>query len=204
LLTCFCGSAQILEGNKYLKKDYKEYKKSVDSINEILKWKEVRDGLYIDKNGVLGFKGTEVAKDIRITIYQINFQDKVNTPISRVVDAATFKKVDGNNSGAYYKDKNRIYHAFPTSGGPNFYAVWTDYASFKIVNDCYAKDKNHVYDMRNGLQEDIDVKTFKVLEIDNRCYAKDKNGYYEGTFKLTDEQLKDPEIQRAIKKLDKL
>lgn len=178
-----------------------------DSLNKTLQWKQVEDDLYINKNGELGIQAFRLLNppDDGYVYYQTSLRDENKTPINKVVDAKTFKHIAGGGFGAYYKDKNHIYHTFGTSGGENFSVVKeADYATFKVIADCYAKDKNHVYDMRDGLREDIDVKTFKMLEIDNRCYAKDKNGYYEGTDKLTEEQLKDPEMQKIVKKLNKL
>lgn len=178
-----------------------------DSLNKSLQWKQVEDDLYINKGGELGIRAFRLLEppDDGYVYYQTCLRDEKNTPLNKVVDAKTYKRIGGGGYGAFYKDKKHIYHTFGTSGGTNFSVVEeSDYATFKIIDDCCAKDKNHVYDMRDGLREDIDVNTFKVLEIDNRCYAKDKNGYYEGTRKFSDEQLKDPEMQKIIKKLDKL
>lgn len=178
-----------------------------DSLNKSLQWKQVEDDLYINKDGELGIRSFRLLEppDDGYVYYQTCLRDEKSTPINKVVDAKTYKRIGGGGFGAYYKDKNHIYHTFGTSGGTNFSVVEeADYTTFKIIDDCCAKDKNHVYDMRDGLREDIDVNTFKVLEIDNRCYAKDKNGYYEGTRKFSDEQLKDPEMQEIIKKLDEL
>lgn len=179
-----------------------------DSLNKSLQWKQVEDDLYMNKNGELGIRAYRLLDppDDGYVYYQTCLRDENNTPINKIVDAKTFKRLGGGGYGAYYKDKSRIYHTFGTSGGTNFSVVEeADYATFKVISEgCCAQDKNHVYDMRDGLREDIDVKTFKVLELDNRCYAKDKYAYYEGTSKLTDEHLKNPEIQKVIKKLDKL
>lgn len=178
-----------------------------DSLNKSLQWKQVEDDLYINKDGELGIRAFRLLEppDDGYVYYQTCLRDEKNTPINKVVDAKTYKRIGGGGFGAYYKDSKHIYHTFGTSGGTNFSVVEeADYATFKIMDDCYGVDKNHVYDMRDGIREDIDVKTFKVLEIDNKCYAKDKNGYYEGTDKITDEQLKDTEMLEIIKKLDKL
>lgn len=179
-----------------------------DSINAIMQWEEVRDGLFISQYGDLGFESFQLLdpKDYSgFTYYQTVFCNEDRTPLNQIVDAETFKHIAGGGFGAYYKDKNHIYHTFGTSGGNNFSLLEkADYATFRIIDDCYGVDKNHVYDMRDGMREDIDVKTFKILEINNRCYAKDRNGYYESTDKLTDEQLKDPEMQEIVERLDKL
>lgn len=66
-----------------------------------------------------------------------------------------------------------------------------------------AVTKNHIYDMRFGLMEDINPKEFKIIPTGNTCIAKYKDVYYRGNYQLSEEDIKDTETQKAIKELDK-
>jgi len=41
----------------------------------------------------------------------------------------------------------------------------------------YVKDKNQIFDMRAGILENVDYKTFKIKKGLTGCVAKDKNCY---------------------------
>lgn len=184
-----------------------EEKMHLDSLNETLQWKEIRDNLYINKDGDLGFKTASFRPNIEwIDFYITNFKDEEKKAFKDIIDVKSFKLIGGDSGwGGYYKDKNHIYHFFSTSDGGTFYIVKeADYATFEIMQDCYARDINHIYDMRDGLMREIDVATFKTLYLKKRCLGKDKNGYYWGNNKLSDEELAAPEMQEFKKKLDKL
>ncbi|QEE49950.1 hypothetical protein FUA48_10270 [Flavobacterium alkalisoli] len=188
------------DGEQYLK-----YKKSIDSLNVDLEWKEIRDGLYINKKGEIGFIGMEVAPNATIIMYQTTFWDGEETPLKAIVDTLTFSKLGGSDFGAFYKDKNHIYHAFATTDGANFsYYDEADYKTFKVLNDSYAIDKDHVHHMRFGLMDKADPKTFKSLFYKDRYYAKDKNNYYIEDRELKGMDLNIDGIEEIIPLLDKL
>lgn len=178
-----------------------------DSLNKALEWKQVEDDLYINKKGELGIWAFRLldAPDDGYVYYQTSLCNESKPPLNAIIDPATYKRLVGGGFGAYYKDSKHIYHTFGTSGGTNFTVESeADYSTFKIINDCYAKDKNHVYHIRFGVIDNADPSTFKIMEYEARCYAKDKNAYYRDEEILEGEMLSDPEIQRAIKQLDEL
>ena len=187
-----------------------ERKMRADSINKALKWKEIADGLYVNKDGEIGIWSFKLLDppDYGYVYYQICFNDENQTPLNAVIDLKTFRLIAGDEFGAYYKDKVHIYHSFGTSGGSNFsIQAEADPSTFQIINDCYAKDKNHVYEMRFGLIEEADSKTFKVLKgdaEDGYCYAKDKNNYYRGRDVLKENDLNTPEMKEIVSRLNKL
>lgn len=187
-----------------------ERKMRADSINKALKWKEIEDGLYVNKNGEIGIWSFKLLDppDYGYVYYQTCFNDENQTSLNAVIDLKTFRLVAGDGFGAYYKDKGHIYHSFGTSGGSNFsIQAEADLSTFQIINDCYAKDKNHVYEMRFGLIEEADSKTFKVLKGDvegGYCYAKDKNNYYRGRDVLKENDLNTPEMKEIVSRLNKL
>ncbi|MGO3384491.1 MAG: DKNYY domain-containing protein, partial [Acinetobacter guillouiae] len=45
------------------------------------------------------------------------------------------------------------------------------------LGDCYAKDKQHIYEERFGELEGADYASFKT-KSDMGCVAQDKNGYW--------------------------
>lgn len=176
-----------------------------DSLNAAKQWKLISGDLYISKDGDIGIIDARllIPPDDFITVYQFTFCDENRTPLNAVIDPKSFKFLAGSGWGAYYRDKNHIYHTFGTSGGSNFsIADDADVSTFKILNDCYAKDKNHVYEFRFGVIEGADPLTFKYLK--DECYAKDKNGYYSGNQLLSDESIGIEEYNRIKRKLDKL
>lgn len=176
-----------------------------DSLNTAKQWKLISGDLYISKDGDIGIIDARllIPPDDFITVYQYTFCDQNRTPLNAVIDVKSFKFLAGSGWGAYYRDKNHIYHSFGTSGGSNFsIAEEADVATFKILNDCYAKDKNHVYEFRFGIIEGADPSTFKYLKDD--CYAKDKNGYYSGNGLLSAGSIGIEEYRRIKRKLDKL
>jgi hypothetical protein len=180
-------------------------KMRLDSLNQTLEWKEIRDGLFVNNRGDVGFKTASYRPDIEFTAFYITDFRNLNRPLNKVVDTRSFKLIAGEYPyGAYYKDKARIYHFFNTSDGGSFSIVdEADYNTFTDLGYCYARDKNHVYDLRFGIIKDVDVTTFKVASIDGRCLGKDKNGYYRDGSRLSDKQLAEPDLQKLKKKLDR-
>ncbi|WP_417355298.1 DKNYY domain-containing protein [Flavobacterium sp.] len=184
-------------------------KMQADSINKALKWKEVADGLYVNKHGEIGIWSFRLLDppDYGYVYYQTCFSDENQTPLNSVIDLKTFRLLAGGGFGAYYKDKGHVYHSFGTSGGSNFSVQdEADIETFNILNDCFAKDKNHVYEMRFGLIKEADAETFKVLDNDTEggeCYAKDKNNYYRGSYVLQQNDLNTSEVKLVIDLLNR-
>jgi hypothetical protein len=104
--------------------------------------------------------------------------------------------------GGYFKDSGHVYHFFGNSGGGNLSIADVDYKTFENLSDCYARDKNYIYDLRFGKIEEIDAKTFVLIDAE-KCIGRDKNGYYNGNDLLTEERLKDDPETRAIINKDK-
>ncbi len=90
------------------------------------------------------------------------------------------------------------------SDGGNFQIVEkADVSTFKIIGDCYAKDKNHIFDEKARIIDAIDYKTFKTKKGIG-CFAKDKNGYYFWNEKIDLSELTDSIVKDKIIKLKKL
>ena len=90
-------------------------------------------------------------------------------------DPKTFEFIDGTQSPwglvvTYAKDKNRVYYYDIVIEG-------ADPESFEKLEKWYVKDKNHVYNARNGHQiyENYDAPTFVIL---GNWFVKDKDGVY--------------------------
>lgn len=88
-------------------------------------------------------------------------------------------------------------------GGSFYFFDEADYKTFHILGDFYAKDKNHIYEMRKGKLDSVDYKTFKTC---NGCgpYSKDKNGYYRWGDKVDLKNIEDAEALKDIDRLKKL
>ncbi|RZL39839.1 MAG: hypothetical protein EOP00_27405 [Pedobacter sp.] len=177
--------------------------KGTDSLNNSLKWRLIKDNLYINKNGDLGFKEYKDLGDeglTRVTDYITKFGFNEGKTLKSVIDTTTFKDLGSN----FYKDKKHIYHYYSMLGGGQFYIdTNVDYKTFEVIGDVYAKDKNQIYLDRTGIMENIDYKTFKTA-VGIGPYAKDKNGYYRWGDKIDTLNHSDEYDKEAIKILDKL
>jgi len=86
--------------------------------------------------------------------------------------------------GEFLTDKKRVYYKYMTSDCVLIYELDSvDRKSFvTFENSIYAKDKNHVFDSRNGILRNADLETFQTILIETKdgriSYAKDKNNYY--------------------------
>lgn len=176
------------------------------AINKNLQWKPVtKDSLlWKNKNGDIGIRSAYyVEPDELVETYLTKFCDEANTPYKNIIDAETFKLITGNMGwGGYFKDSRHVYHFFGNSGGGNLSIADVDYKTFENLSDCYARDKNYIYDLRFGKIEEIDAKTFVLIDAE-KCIGRDKKGYYNGNDLLTEERLKDDPETRAIIKKDK-
>ena len=145
----------------------------LDSINMALDWKLIKDKLYRNNAGQLGFQidyATEVGNTKN---YITQFCDSEST-LNEIIDIKSFEYL----GSTFYKDKNNIYHYFDMAYGGRFTVYNSkDYATFHVIGDHYAKDKHHIYGERAGVLKNVDYKTF-TSEIGAGPYAKDKFGYY--------------------------
>ncbi|WP_117879644.1 DKNYY domain-containing protein [Aureibaculum luteum] len=145
----------------------------LDSINMALDWKLIKDKLYRNNAGQLGFQidyATEVGNTKN---YITQFCDSEST-LNEIIDMESFEHL----GSTFYKDKNNIYHYFDMAYGGRFSKYTTaDYDTFHVIGDNYAKDKNNIYGERAGILKNVDYKTF-TSEIGAGPYAKDKFGYY--------------------------
>jgi hypothetical protein len=196
------------EHDARIKKRVLKAKKFEDSLAKVMHWKPLRDNLYVSKFGDIGFKTAYVIHPPElIETYKTYLCCEEGNPLKDIIDIESFRLIGGDwGFGGYFKDKNHIYHFFGDSGGGNLTIVEdADYPTFEIVNDCYGRDKNHIYDMRFGTMDSIDPGEFKMLSYKDRCLAKYKGTYYWGNHEMRPEYIADdPEMQEAIKLLDKL
>jgi len=89
------------------------------------------------------------------------------------------------------------------AGGGNFWIVKeADVKTFKVIGDCYAKDKNHIFGERAMEMKLIDYKTFRTKKGIG-CFAKDKAGYYFWDSKLNLDKLDEYE-KKAVDILKKI
>jgi hypothetical protein len=89
------------------------------------------------------------------------------------------------------------------SGGGSFYIFDdADYKTFEILGDCYAKDKNHIFESRAGILTQVDYASFKTKAGISGCVAKDKNGYIIWGDRVKLEEIQDEVLLQAMKELD--
>lgn len=107
------------------------------------------------------------------------------------------EKVDGISTYNFEYIGSDIYknylHVFEENDGEFIILEGVDRESFEIINDKYAKDKNHIYDIEHTLEikRGVDPETFEAI---NGYYTKDKNGVY-GIYDL---DAADPETFEVI------
>jgi hypothetical protein len=147
------------------------YKTKVDSINSILEWKALKEGLFISKNGDIGLKSVEMNDINSITVY-ISELCCEGKKLKNIIDTASFKYL----GSSFYRDKNNIYTHYVMSDGGNFWIVGADVATFEILGNCYARDKNQIYSERNMVMDSVDYQSFRT-STEVGCFAKDKHGY---------------------------
>lgn len=209
LVSCNCGNKSP-QNAKVEQKDslttemteITKMKNRRDSITRSLDWKELKCGLFLNKNGDLGFEDYRALGREGLmteTYYITNFGLNDGSTLKNTIDTATFRELND----VYYKDKKYIYHFYAMAyGGMLNIFEEADYDSFEVLSDCYAKDKNHIYERRNGRLENIDAKTFKTVDGPG-CVAKDKNGYYSWGSKIEKDEVNDRYVRESIQKLDK-
>lgn len=147
----------------------------LDSINKSLEWKLIKNNLYKNNKGEIGFQinyATEVGTTKNYISTLCN-TDSIKT-LNDVIDIKSFTYL----GSTFYKDKKHIYHYYNMAYGGKFYIYsGVDHRTFKAVGDHYAKDKNNIYGERAGVLKNVDYKTF-TSQKGVGPYAKDKYGYY--------------------------
>jgi len=129
-----------------------------------------RDSLYLGNNCYIVFEGAVYGR---------------SKCVVEGADAATFEKLDlldfAGNFRGYYKDKNHIYNCYSKNGQNSINN--SDSATFQIIDDDFAKDKNNVYydTMEAGagysffVIKNVDVNNIEVL---HEKIVRDKDHVY--------------------------
>jgi hypothetical protein len=163
-------------------------------------WKELDCGLYESNNGDLALK-TQAETEEGIIMDKFITElccDEVS--LKTTIDTTSFKKL----SSSYYKDKNNVYIYFTMSDGGNFWILEeADVASFEVLGDCYAKDKEKIFDNRARILDSVDYDSFNTTQGIG-CYAKDKNGYYFWDQHIDLRDVHDSENEYILDNLQKL
>lgn len=157
-----------------------------------LNWKPINKDslLWRNKYGDIGIRSQRYLGELT-ECYLTNFNDAEKTPYKDIIDVSTFKLIAGDLGwGGYFKDKNNIYHFWGNSCGGGFYVEDADYKTFKVMNSCFLKDKYHIYDLRFGMLDDVDVHTFKIIDKEE-CIGQDKSGYIQHDRRLTETEVND-------------
>src|SRR5690606_21902269 len=91
-------------------------------------------------------------------------------PMKEIIETLSFRYL----GSSFYKDKKQVYTHYRMMDGGNFKVVEdADPETFRVIGDCYAKDKNYIYGDRAMQLKHIDYTTFKT-EKGLGCHAKDK------------------------------
>ncbi len=204
ILTVFVCSCKKTTSENVVKNErierIKKIKENADKLNKEQEWKEIKDNLYISKNGDLGFKTIEGTEEgIFIDRYLTHVFVDDFTLMKSVIDSSTFEFL----GSSFYKDKNHIYNHYTMADGGTLSIVKdADVKTFEVIGDCYAKDKNYIFAERTLIMDFIDYKTFKTKKGIG-CYSSDKNGYYFWDEKINITET-DEEAEKAIKELKNL
>jgi hypothetical protein len=87
------------------------------------------------------------------------------------------------NYNQFFVDKNGAYRKYETDDNITIIPIINaDLNTFQVLdNSIYAKDKNNVYDCRNGGIDNADINTFEAIKPGGKnstATGKDKNHYY--------------------------
>lgn len=202
-LLSFVGIQNIRCPNEVDRERDKMLAQAIDSTNRSLKWRLLKDDLWINKNGDIGLKEMIAVGSEGITFvdsYLTRMGFNTEKPLNAIIDTSTFQKLNS----AFYKDKKYIYRYYAMAYGGSFSIFEeADHATFVALGDCYAKDKRHIYENRQGILDHVDYKTFKVKSTVSGCFAKDKEGYLSWGDRITGEDLENEYVKQAISELDR-
>ncbi|MBK9793753.1 MAG: DKNYY domain-containing protein [Sphingobacteriales bacterium] len=87
------------------------------------------------------------------------------------------------NYHQFFVDKSEAYRKYEMDGDCKIIPIKeADLPTFHVLdNSIYAKDKNHVYDCRNGIITKADVSSFEAINIEGKysfVTGKDKHHFY--------------------------
>lgn len=202
-LLSFVGIQNIRCPNEVDRERDKMLAQAIDSTNRSLKWRLLKDDLWINKNGNIGLKEMIAVGSEGITFvdsYLTRMGFNTEEPLNAIIDTSTFQKLNS----AFYKDKKYIYRYYAMAYGGSFSIFEeADHATFVALGDCYAKDKKHIYENRQGILDHVDYKTFKVKSTVSGCFAKDKEGYLSWGDRITGVDLENEYVKQAISELDR-
>lgn len=163
----------------------------VQAEKENKQWTLVRDNLYINSKQQLALKfpyasrcSMFLSEHIHIDeslplrhdrfYLHLGFGGEEEPSLKDTIDVKTFRQLAQSD---FYKDKNHIYRYFDMLDGGNFGIFEADSPSFEVLDECYAKDKYHIYEARSGKLDGADLASFIPLS-GGGCIAKDKNSYW--------------------------
>jgi len=159
----------------------------------------IRDGLYVDSLGNIGFKVIDASDHHPVEryinhVYSDSFKVDGIKKMREVIDLQSFRLMKNSTNEDYYRDKNHIYYFYEMSDGGTLSILdEADIHTFSILdNSSYAIDKKSAF-FRARKIEQADIETFEVAIYDDGkkaygWYAKDKNNYYEGKNIISKEQ----------------
>ncbi len=173
-------------------------------------WKPLHSDLWQSNTGEIGYpilvfhEGQEdLAKDFLTYVTTENN----NVPLKNFIDIDSFRQLENST---YYKDNKHLYRFYPMAHGGIFsiFDDSADYDSFQVLNDCFAKDKNKIFQVQ--ADEDFhnyDYTSFQTCK-DCGCVAKDKNTYFvigeELNQNKVDKLIADPKTYQETRKALKL
>lgn len=160
------------EPNKDFEKSIEEKKfEEKNKINIDLKWKELKDNLWINKNKKLGIKfNFFYNKDYSDYITEIGFFDPIS--LDKIIDTCSFVRLTNN----HYKDSKNVYFVYQKSFRSEIKIFnKVDINSFVKINDYYSKDNKNIY-YCSEVFKNVDYKSFSVNKYSSFGLAKDKYG----------------------------
>ncbi|MFP9115145.1 hypothetical protein ACLI1A_14500 [Flavobacterium sp. RHBU_3] len=188
--------------------------KKEDSVAKINQWKILKNGfLWVNNKGELGFISSYRVNEFSSADTYLTHFTNENISLQSVIDTSSFmqvKKLSSNRTlfrGAYFKDKKNVYHFSKNyNDKPDTFTIQkeADQATFEVLSNCYARDKNYVYDLHNGRMDSIDPKKFKVIVYKEQCIGKFNNTYYYNGHIMSLQMRNGEEMQEIIKQFDKL
>lgn len=161
----------------YTKGIIKDFEKNIEQknieqknkINIDLKWKELKNNLWINKNKEIGIKFF-YKKDYFDYVTQIGFLEPIS--LVKIIDTCSFVRLSKN----HYKDSKNIYFVNHDSFLTKIEIYnKVNINSFESLNDIYSKDNENIY-YGSEILEDVDYNTFSVKKYSLFGLAKDKYG----------------------------
>lgn len=221
ILLCNCKSKKITESydsppiidSEYSHiSSYRKVQEKEDSTAKIEQWKPLKGRfLWINKYGDIGYSNTYIMETY-IGPYTPNktYFSNINISLKWIIDIASFKQITRNKEffwGIYFKDNNNVYYfsEFLRKGSDVFNIVeGADPNSFEMLSNCYARDKNYVYDNYGRQMDSIDPNKFKVIVYKGHCYGKFNNTYFSYGNIMPKQSIEESEMKEINKRFNKL